>query len=164
MKYSITIRDAAPDESERLSDLALRSKAHWGYSPEFLRLCVDELTVQPEQFENDQYYVAVAERDGEVVGFYTLARLSASTFELDALFVEPCHIGSGVGRSLIKHAQSTVSARAGSSLLIQGDPNAEQFYLAMGAQLIGSRESQSVPGRHLPLFEIALDTMEHIRK
>jgi hypothetical protein len=33
------IRDARPDEAALLSDLAMRSKAHWGY---------DELTFTPD--------------------------------------------------------------------------------------------------------------------
>ena len=33
------------DEADRLSDLAFRSKAHWGYSPEFMEACREELRV-----------------------------------------------------------------------------------------------------------------------
>lgn len=41
-------------------------------------------------------------------------------------------------------------------LIIQGDPNAERFYLAAGAVLTGTRESGSIPGRYLPTFAINL--------
>ena len=153
---SIAIRNAAPNEARLLSDLALRSKAHWGYSPEFLNLCINELTYQSNQIESEQFDFVVAERNGDVVGFYALERLSANAYELDALFVEPEFIGTGVGRRLIQHALSNVAARAGTVLSIQGDPNAEQFYFAAGARLVGSRESGSVPGRFLPLYEIAI--------
>jgi len=98
----------------------------------------------------------VAERNGEIAGFYALEKISANAFELEALFVEPEYIGSGVGRRLIQHALSIVAARSGTVLSIQGDPNAERFYLAAGAKLVGSRESESVPGRFLPLFEITI--------
>ena len=40
---------------------------------------------------------------------------------------------------------------------IQGDPNAEPFYLACGARRVGSAPSASIPNRELPLFEVALD-------
>ena len=40
--------------------------------------------------------------------------------------------------------------------MIQGDPNAEGFYLRCGAVRIGERESASIPRRMLPLFEIRL--------
>ncbi len=156
MSSTIIIRDAAAGEAAHLSDLALRSKAHWGYSPAFLSMCVEELTVQSCQIDDEQIDVVVAERNDEVVGFYVLARASAATFELDALFVEPAQIGSGVGRSLVRHALGIVAAKSGNRLLIQGDPHAKRFYLAAGATMIGSRESNSVPGRLLPLFEIVI--------
>ena len=33
---TLSIREARPDEAELLSELAFRSKAHWGYDAEFL--------------------------------------------------------------------------------------------------------------------------------
>jgi len=41
-------------------------------------------------------------------------------------------------------------------MIIQGDPNAEGFYRAMGAERIGEQESHSIPGRMLPLFSLSL--------
>ena len=41
----ITIRLARLDEAEQLTQLALRSKASWGYSEEFMAACRDELTL-----------------------------------------------------------------------------------------------------------------------
>ncbi len=85
--------------------------------------------------------------------------MSPLQFELEALFVEPVHIGSGIGRALITHAKNFIAESGGSTLIIQGDPNAERFYRAVGAQLIGKKESASIPGRFLPmlLIEIAGD-------
>lgn len=39
-------------------------------------------------------------------------------------------------------------------MIIQDDPNAEAFYLAAGGVRTGDRESDSIPGRFLPLFVI----------
>jgi hypothetical protein len=47
-------------------------------------------------------------------------------------------------------------ARGFRVLEIQGDPNAARFYERVGARRIGERESASVPGRMLPLFELAV--------
>ena len=41
-------------------------------------------------------------------------------------------------------------------IVIQGDPNAAGFYRAAGAVPDGERESDSIPGRYLPLFVIEL--------
>ena len=71
--------------------------------------------------------------------------------------VEPEQIGRGVGGALIAHARERARQLGGARLIIQGDPHAEGFYLAAGGKKSGSRESESVPGRRLPLFVIDLD-------
>jgi GNAT superfamily N-acetyltransferase len=96
-------------------------------------------------------------RSGEcIVGFYALVRQSRTEYELDALFVEPAFIGKGFGRLLVEHAKSVASTMGGTKLIIQGDPNAERFYLAMGGVLTGRKESGSIPGRFLPTFSVDL--------
>lgn len=153
---ALTIRSAAASEAQELSDLALRSKSHWGYSAGFIEACRAELLVNADRLTEDGYHCFVAVGDDKLVGFGAVAKVSSSDWELDALFVEPEHIGTGIGRALVGHAISTVIERAGKKLLIQGDPNAEHFYLAVGAIRIGERESGSIPGRMLPLFLIPL--------
>ena len=41
-------------------------------------------------------------------------------------------------------------------MIIQGDPNAKNFYLKVGGKLTGERESASIPDRYLPVFTIDL--------
>lgn len=98
----------------------------------------------------------VAELEGAIAGFYILERVSGEEFELDALFVEPARIGQGVGRRLIEHAKQAVAAQGGRRLVIQGDPHAERFYKAAGGVFSGRRESDSIPGRYLPVYVIRL--------
>ena len=156
MSKSLRIREAFPQEASLLSDLALRSKAHWGYSVDFLEACRSELTVDASRLRTDDY-LCFAALDGEsIVGFYTLESVSARCYELEALFVEPEHIGGGVGRLLIQHALRRLSERGIKRLIIQGDPHATDFYIAAGARQVGTRVSGSIPGRELPLFEIEL--------
>ena len=154
MTNSIKIRGAVPDEAELLSSLALRSKAHWGYPEDMVSSFAVELTIQPNQIESDEFDYVVAEDSSAVLGFYAIERGSSTNFELEALFVDPEYIGQGLGRRLMQHAIENVKAKGGKHLVIQGDPNAESFYLAAGGKQIGDRESESVPGRFLPLFEI----------
>lgn len=151
------IRKAKPSEAEALTELAMRSKAHWGYSDEFMQACREELTITSQQILNGELDVVVATQDEVVIGFYALTQLSSQAFELHALFVDPEHIGRGVGRALIQHAVDRVGSQGGTSLTIQGDPNAEKFYLAAGGGCVGFTESGSIPGRQLPLFRIDLD-------
>ena len=153
-----TIRLARPDEAAALSALAFRSKAHWGYSEEFMAACRDELSYAAEQIDAPQYTFCVCTVNESVIGFHALERLNSQVAELEALFVEPEHIGRGVGKALIEHAKEYARQLGASSLVIQGDPNAEKFYLAAGAVRSGSRESHSIAGRHLPLFTVDLDS------
>ncbi|MDZ7669738.1 MAG: GNAT family N-acetyltransferase [Gammaproteobacteria bacterium] len=152
------IRAAETSEAERLSDLAQRSKAHWGYSDAFMEACRDELTYTPEQLAAGGF--RVLEDDGEVRGFYALTKVSPDALELEAMFVEPEHIGRGYGRALMDHALAEFEATELSRLIIQADPNAAPFYEHAGALLIGERASASIEGRSLPLYEINLDRKE----
>lgn len=156
MSESLRIREAFPQEAKALSCLALRSKAHWGYSQEFLEACRAELTVNASRFGTEDYQCFAAVDGDSILGFYALEKESARSYELAALFVEPKHIGSGVGRSLIQHAIRVLAERGAERLIIQGDPHATEFYIAAGARQVGTRESDSIPGRDLPLFEIEM--------
>jgi GNAT superfamily N-acetyltransferase len=155
-REACTIRPAAPAEGAVLSGLAMRSKAHWGYPAELMEACRAELTYSPEQIGRSEIPFAVAESQGAVIGFYALERRSESECELEALFVERGWIGRGIGRALLDHAKRVAAERGGTSLIIQGDPNADAFYRAAGGLPTGTRESGSIPGRVLPTYAIVL--------
>lgn len=149
------IRAARSEEAELLSELALRSKASWGYSQDVVASFQAELTLTAAELHD----VFVVEIGGTVAGFYSLQALSAVRAELGHLFVEPATQRNGLGRLMIADALRRARARGFRSLEIQGDPHAAQFYQRVGAARVGERESASVPGRMLPLFEIAIDAL-----
>jgi GNAT superfamily N-acetyltransferase len=151
-----TVRLAIPVEAVEISSLAMRSKAHWGYSDEFMSACREELTYSDAQIDSDNYEFYVCEAEGRITGFYALELLGSTDAELEALFVEPESIGQGFGRVLIEHAKSRAAALGIRQLIIQGDPNAEAFYEALGGVRDGQRESGSIKGRFLPIFRIDL--------
>ena len=150
-------RPAVPSEAEFLSELAVRSKAHWGYSAAFLEACREELAVSAQDISNSSRRYCVYEVDGSVVGFFAIEPISTEEYELEALFVAPQHIGCGYGRTLIEEAKRLAARLGAKSLLIQGDPHAEAFYVAAGGVRIGERESVSIAGRFLPEFRISLN-------
>lgn len=152
----IVIRAALGSEAGTLSSLAFRSKAHWGYSIEFMAACRGELTFSAEQVESPAFDFRVAEIAGEIEGFYALHHLDSERAELEALFVRPAMMGSGIGTALMAHCRNLARERGFSEIIIQGDPNAEAFYLAAGAVACGYRESASIAGRQLPMFTITL--------
>src|SRR5215212_3974714 len=101
-----SIRPARAGEAGLLSDLALRSKAHWGYDADFLEACRAELTISEDYIRGAPVFVL--EEDGRVVGFYGL-RERGTELELLYLFVEPAAIGGGHGKYLWEHAVGTAA-------------------------------------------------------
>jgi GNAT superfamily N-acetyltransferase len=148
------IRRAHPSEAGALSALALRSKAHWGYDADFLAACRDDLTLSPGDIANSKVYVCDGVNGPS--GYYRLVLQDEGVAELDALFVEPAAMGQGVGRRLWRHAVATAGNLGCSEMIWQSDPQAEGFYLAMGAQREGASESTVMPGRMLPLMRFRL--------
>jgi GNAT superfamily N-acetyltransferase len=140
------LSDLTPSD---LTNLALRSKAYWGYDATFIESCRTELTLGAEAFE--RLHVAVAERAGHLAGFYALSG-DAPDAELSFLFVEPEFIGTGVGTALLGHCRAVAAEFGFERIWIASDPFAERFYLAMGAVRVGATPSESIPGRSLPVL------------
>ncbi len=150
------LRKAQPHEHEALSRLAFRSKAFWGYTAAFMQACQAELTVSADSIRQASRRTVVASANDLLVGFYVLSDLGAPTMELEAMFVEPGCIGSGVGRLLFDDAVRWARSSGAQSIVIQADPHALGFYTSMGAIRTGERESDSLKGRFLPELRFAL--------
>ena len=148
------IRSARPDEAAELSDLALRSKGHWGYDEAFLESCREELTIPSDRVVAKRTQAAVTP-EGRILGFGTIEG-EPPAGELGMLFVDPEVIGHGVGGALFSRLAATATDLGFHRLTIAADPNAEPFYLARGAVRIGAVPSGSIQGRVLPLLALAL--------
>jgi GNAT superfamily N-acetyltransferase len=174
MDDALRIRRARADESTTLApvltDLCRRSKAHWGYDTELLDRWAADLRVRPEDIERDAVLVAeLGDTDGSatapasrIVGFARVTPGAASHLDhpapakLDDLWVEPGDIGTGVGAALFEAACEVARTLPADQLLIVADPNAEGFYLRMGARRIGEEASEVVDGRRLPILLLDL--------
>ncbi|MBL8155290.1 MAG: GNAT family N-acetyltransferase [Anaerolineae bacterium] len=141
-----SIRRARPDEAEALTGLFWRSKAHWGYDEAFMARVRETLRITPEIIE--QQHVYVLETDGRIAGFYALHVLP-DRLHLEDLFIEPDQIGMGYGRRLFDHAVEVGRRLGYDSFTLESDPNAEEFYLKLGAIRVGEHES-AIPGRFIP--------------
>ena len=149
----IALRSANSEEADVLSGLAFRSKAHWGYDEQFLDACRADLTLSPDQIGTRR--TVVAETAGQIVGFYTLDG-EPPEGEIGNLWVEPTHIRHGIGRLLWHRAVAAGRGLGFRSLFIDADPNAEGFYLTMGAIRVGDIPSTAIPGRLLPRLRVSL--------
>jgi GNAT superfamily N-acetyltransferase len=148
MTELLILRPARPEECAALSDLAMRSKAHWGYDEAFMARCRDELTVRPDQVRAGTY--VVAERGGRLIGLYALAPLADGAVDVLLFFVDPPFIGTGVGRAMFDHMAATARDLGHRTMVIEADPGAVPFYRRMGGRPAGTAPSGSIPGRVLP--------------
>jgi GNAT superfamily N-acetyltransferase len=70
---------------------------------------------------------------------------------LEHVWVDPASHGRGVGRALVEHAL----AEAHGVIAVVADPNAEEFYVKLGAHRVGEifAPMPGAPARKLPLME-----------
>jgi GNAT superfamily N-acetyltransferase len=149
----IELRVAEESEANLLSELAYESKAYWGYSPEFMAACRDDLKISPRDCRSGHIVVAC---DGDkIAGFYYITGTTPKG-ELADLFVRSSYIGTGVGKILLEHAEQLAKQLGMESLEIHSDPNAKDFYIHMGAVEAGTIPSGSISGRVLPRLVLAI--------
>jgi N-acetylglutamate synthase-like GNAT family acetyltransferase len=151
------IRQARLDECPALTELAMRSKAHWGYDAAFMADVREDLEIVADRFLPD-FHIHIVEADNETIGFHSLCPVEAEIVELTHLFVEPKYIGKGFGKQLWRHSLGVARSLGFQRLTLSSDPYAEPFYLSQGAVRIGEKESTVRAGRMLPLMEYVLDS------
>lgn len=149
VRMKIEIRRATPEDAVRATEIARTAKAHWGYPEEWLAAWEEDLTIRDADIERHPTFVATL--DGNLVGVCQLQRSDQHVF-LEHVWVDPNAHRQGVGRALVTHAQSEATG----VIAIVADPNAESFYLRLGARRVGdiAAPMPGSPDRRLPLMEI----------
>ena len=122
------LRPAAPDDYERVRELTLESKAHWGYDRDFVRRWAEGLS-----FENDRERW-VAELDGVVVAWAALVPPLDGVAVLDDLWVDPAWLGCGLGGRLFRLAADRARELGAERLEWGAEPNAVGFYEKLGGR------------------------------
>jgi N-acetylglutamate synthase-like GNAT family acetyltransferase len=147
-------KEAKPEDSEFLTKLLRRAKAHWGYPQEWMDEWQDELKIEPDYIASNK--VVMLELENKVVGFYGL-ELRSDIAYLEHLWIEPCHIGTGLGKLLFTRVCNEAHKCGYSIMELLADPNAEDFYRYHGANKTGEIHG-SILGtpRVLPKMKIRL--------
>lgn len=138
----VEFRCAKAEDAARLTVIAFAGKAYWGYPAEWLDLWRHDLVVTPHYIRTEP--VSVAECDGMIVGFTGLSTGDHGR-QIEHLWLQPDSIGCGLGRRLFDEAVRLARSARVMELFINSDPNAEGFYLKMGAERIG-QEVYFLPG------------------
>jgi GNAT superfamily N-acetyltransferase len=153
----VEILRARRDDAEALTRVSFAAKRHWGYPESWIERWQESLTITPDFIHHNEVYAAVVEEG--VIGFYALSG-EGSEMELEHLWVLPEFIGTGVGRALFDHAVRRAAASGAEVLGIESDPNAEGFYLRMGARRVGE-VSYPMDGQRRTLPLLAVDVRRY---
>ena len=146
------VRRATADDTDALTDLAHRAKAHWNYPPSWMRQWDAQLTILPGYLE--MHDVWVADRDGTILGMCALED-RGDRWNLEHVWVEPSVHGEGIGRALVQHALREAWSRRQVIVELLADPFATGFYERLGARRVGDVPAP-MPGakdRTLPRYE-----------
>lgn len=148
------VRTATIQDREYLIDLTFRSKTTWGYDAAFMESVREELKVPAAHIQAG--YVHILEDAGNTIGFFSLIE-GKGKWELDFAFIDVPYIGKGYGRVLWQAIMWQAKSRGIDSFTITADPNAEGFYLRMGAERIGEVPSGSIKNRMIPLLRAVVE-------
>jgi GNAT superfamily N-acetyltransferase len=147
---AVSIRSAIAAERRALEELQFRASIHSTRYTDVLRAHPDAIEVPPRQFE--QGLVRVAEDGDGVVGFAVLLSPVEGACELDAIFVEPDRMRTGIGRLLIDDAVARARCWGANRIEVVANPDAVNFYERVGFagnEIVATRFG---PGRRMRLL------------
>jgi GNAT superfamily N-acetyltransferase len=149
---------ALPQDAGELTAIAHAAKRHWGYPEDWISRWEGVLTLTPEYIAANPTHVAL--EDGRIVGFCSVV-LHGNEARLEHLWVLPPAVNKGIGRSLFELAEGLAREAGADRLTVESDPNAEEFYVRMGAARYGRvPAAMDDVERFLPLLEKSLTLLE----
>jgi GNAT superfamily N-acetyltransferase len=146
------IRAARPEEGERLREIAIAAKAHWGYDEEWVRWWAGSGDFSPEALTSKP--VLVAEADDRVIAFAILIPRGDVAW-LDDLWVEPAWIGRGVGTRLFEAAADLARELGAKRMEWEAELNSVGFYEKRGGRYLRDSEVTELD-RILPIMGLDL--------
>ena len=152
---TVTIRRADSSEAEQLTAIAHAAKRHWGYPEKWIEQWQTDLTITPEFITDNEVFVAIV--NDSIAGCCALV-VTGALAEIEHMWINPEHMGSGVGRALFEHARERARELQLPVLELSADPNAEGFYERMGAKRIADipASMNGAAARVLPRMRINL--------
>jgi len=148
------IEKATIQDSKLLTELTIRSKSYWDYGQKQIEAWKSELSV-PETYivEKNVYKLT---NNNTIIGYYSFYELNQSDVKLENLFVDPESIGKGIGKRLMVDCIKRVKNLSYTKIILDADPNAENFYKKLGFTVIGKLET-SIKNRYLPIMELLIN-------
>lgn len=149
----MNIQKAKIEDHIRLTEITKKSKAYWGYSDEQMKKWSNNLTITIDYIKTNPVFNLVDEN--QIVGYYSYLRLENNQVKLDNLFILPEYIGKGFGSFLMNDFLEIMRNEKCQKIILDSEPNAEQFYQKIGFTKIGEFET-SIKNRFMPIMEMNL--------
>jgi GNAT superfamily N-acetyltransferase len=157
------IRRAKKFEADELTRISFASKGYWGYPQAYFDIWLDELTIGSDYIRKNNVFVY--ESGEAIIGYYALVELEGALevsgviikkgFWLEHMFLEPEHIGIGIGRSMFDHLHKYCRTNGIAEVGILADPNARGFYEKMGCEYVNEYPS-TIKDRTTPYLRLRL--------
>jgi GNAT superfamily N-acetyltransferase len=148
---AVELRPAHADEAEALRGLLAAAKGHWGYPPGGVAAWARTVDIAETLREQE---VWVAAEDGAPVAWAGLVPPRAGVAVLDHLWVDPLHMGLGIGSALFRQAARRAAELGAVRMEWEAEPNALGFYHRMGGREL--RTVVSEWGRTLSVMGVEL--------
>nr|WP_294786951.1 GNAT family N-acetyltransferase [uncultured Flavobacterium sp.] len=147
------IQKAKIEDNIRLTEITKKSKAHWGYSEAQIEKWSNNLTITADYIEQNPVFNLIDEN--QIIGYYSYLKEENNQVKLDNLFLLPEYIGKGFGTLLMNDFLEKMRNEKCKRIILDSEPNAEQFYQKIGFTKIGEFET-SIKNRFMPIMEIIL--------
>jgi GNAT superfamily N-acetyltransferase len=131
------IRSAEAHEGERLREIAVAAKSHWGYDADRVRLWAAGGDFSPAGLRGKEVYVA--EVGGRVVGWAGLIPQGEVCW-LDDLWIEPEWMGRRIGTRLFEHAAARGRQLGATRMEWEAERHARGFYEKLGGRYLRDGE------------------------
>lgn len=149
----MNIQNAKTEDHIRLTEITKKSKAYWGYSDDQMEKWNNNLTITRDYIEENPVFNLIDEN--QIIGYYSYLRLENNQVKLDNLFILPEYIGKGLGSFLMNDFVERMRNEKCQKIILDSEPNAEQFYQKIGFTKIGEFET-SIKNRFMPIMEMIL--------
>ena len=143
------IEKAINIDAKELTELTIRSKSYWNYEEKQIEKWKEELTITAKYIKENQVYKLI--NNEVLVGFYAYNPENNTDIKLNFLFIEPKFIGKGYGKILMFDFLKRLEKTKFNRVILDADPNAENFYSRLGFSVIGKLKS-SIKDRYLPIM------------
>ncbi|WP_300674689.1 GNAT family N-acetyltransferase [Soonwooa sp.] len=147
------IEKATTNDHSTLTNITLDGKAFWGYSKEQIELWKKDLTISKDYIDENEVYKLID--DDEIIGYYSILKISRTDSKLDNLFLYQKYIGKGFGKILMNDFIERVKKSDCKVIILDSEPNAEEFYKKFGFETYDRLES-SIKDRFLPKMKLNL--------